>query len=57
MKNASFFHFDIINRVFTLNDKFYSTFKIQLCFHAKVGFGDISILQKFKKAMDFRLIS
>ena len=26
-------------------------------FHAKPGFDDISVLQKYKKATDFRLIS
>ena len=57
MKNASFLYFDIINKVFISNDKFYSTFTIQPCFQAKAGFGDISMLPKYKKATDFRLIS
>ena len=57
MKNASLFYSDIINKVFTWNDKIYSTFKIQSHFQAKGGFGNISMLQKYKKATDFRLIS
>ena len=35
IKNASFFYFDIINKVFTRNDKFYSPLKIRPRFHAK----------------------
>ena len=56
MKNASFFYFDLTNKDSTSNDKFYSTFKIQH-FHAKGGFGYISVLQNYKKATDLRLIS
>ena len=50
MKNASFFYFDITNKAFTWNNKFYSTSKIQPCFHAKGGFGNISVLQKIQKS-------
>ena len=52
MKNASFFYFDIINKVITRNDKFYNTFKIQPRFHAKGGFGNISMLQKYRFQID-----
>ena len=50
MKNASFLYFDLTNKVSTSKDKFYSAFKIQPRFHAKGGFGDISVLQKYKKS-------
>ena len=55
MKNASFFYFDILNKVSTSNDKFYSTFKIQPRFHAKGRFSDISVLQKYKKSHRFHI--
>lgn len=57
MKNASFLYFDTINKVFTSKNKFYSTLKIQPSFHARPGFDDISMLQKYIKATDFRFIS
>ena len=57
MKNDSFLYFDTINKVFTSKNKLCRTLKIQPSFHAKPGFDDISMLQKYKKATDFRLIS
>ena len=48
MKNASFFYYDVINKVFTSNNKFYKTFKMQPRFRTKGGFANISMLQKHK---------
>ena len=57
MKNDSFLYFDTINKVFTSKNKLCRTLKILPNFHAKPGFDYISMLQKYKKATDFRLIS
>ena len=56
MKNASFLSFDTIKKVFTSKNILYRTLKIPP-FHTKPGFDDISMIQKYKKATNFRLIS